>query len=60
MPLKDSPNTGWPETEWYFSNDYLAYDWYSGLWEVTPEATVRFGFGEWGSWVHLMWVPQCH
>jgi hypothetical protein len=41
-----------------FPSKYLYYDWHSGLWECTPEATIDLGFGEFGGWVADMLEPQ--
>jgi hypothetical protein len=41
----------------YFPADYLEYDWYSGLWECTPEATLQFGVGVFGGWMAAFLVP---
>ncbi len=53
-------NTGWPVQRWPQPYaEYLQYDWYSGLWEFSDEATVRFGSAGcgFGTWAHVFHEP---
>lgn len=58
--MSQNTNAGWPVLEYpapYMH--YLDYDWYSGLWEFSPEATVRFGHEAdgFGTWTHAFLLP---
>lgn len=50
-------NVGWPVTvlpRWM--NDYVFYDWYSGIWEISDEGVAMCGAG-FGAWLHQFHEP---
>lgn len=50
-------NIGWPVTvlpRWM--NDYVFYDWYSGIWEISDEGVAMCSAG-FGAWLHQFHAP---
>jgi hypothetical protein len=55
LPI-DFTDEAWPLMTWApVYADYLQYDWYSGLFEVSDEAIAKLSQG-FGSWLHCFHV----